>query len=206
MVIGMNINRLAGGIAFLALLLGPSVSGTATAPISKEQAVNLERKIDEIASNGASDPVRPKKTVISDPEVASYLAFNGKGKIPHGLTQPQISMLGSGNVAGRVLVDIDEFKRQRASAGFMDPLTYISGQVPLTARGILRTRNGKGEFQLGSAEIYTVPVPKPLLQELVSFFSRTPNNPTGFNLDEPFDLPAKIREVVVNRGEALIVQ
>jgi hypothetical protein len=49
-------------------------------------------------------------------------------------------------------------------------------------------------------------LPKPLLQELVTFFSRTPDNPNGFNIDAPFNLPAKIREVVVNRGDAVVVQ
>jgi hypothetical protein len=78
--------------------------------------------------------------------------------------------------------------------------------VPLTARGVLHTRGGKGQFQLASAEIHGVPVPKPIVQELVSFFSRTPEKPNGFNLDAPFNLPAKIREIIVNPGEAFLVQ
>jgi hypothetical protein len=44
------------------------------------------------------------------------------------------------------------------------------------------------------------------LQELVTFFSRTKENPRGINIDEPFILPAKIREVLVNRGEAIVIQ
>jgi len=44
------------------------------------------------------------------------------------------------------------------------------------------------------------------VQELVTFFSRTPENPRGFDIDAPFNLPAKIREVVVNQGEAVVVQ
>jgi hypothetical protein len=71
---------------------------------------------------------------------------------------------------------------------------------------VLRTQEGKGRFYLASAEILGVPLPKPILQELVTFFSRTPENPNGFNIDAPFNLPAKIREVAVNRGEAVVVQ
>jgi hypothetical protein len=44
------------------------------------------------------------------------------------------------------------------------------------------------------------------LQEIVSFFSRSEENPRGINIDEPFNLPAKIREVIVNSGEAIVVQ
>jgi hypothetical protein len=188
------------------LLAGLASSGIAAVHLSKEQGDALERKIDEIAKNGSSNPLQPKKTLISEREVASYLAFNGKDKIPRGLANPEISMLGNGNLAGRVFVDIDEFKRQRGSGGFMDPLSYVSGQVPLTARGVLTSRDGRGQFQLGSAEILGVPLPKPILQELVGFFSRTPEYPRGFNIDEPFNLPAKIRQVAVNQAEALVVQ
>jgi hypothetical protein len=50
------------------------------------------------------------------------------------------------------------------------------------------------------------PLPKPVLQELVSFFTRTRENPAGLNLDAPFNLPAKIRELIINRAEGVVVQ
>ena len=146
------------------------------------------------------------KTIITESETNSYLAFNLQDKIPKGLTNPHIHMLENGQLTGRVLVDIDEFKRNRQPNGFMDPLSYISGQVPVTARGILRTSAGKGQFYLASAEIVGFPLPKQILQELVSFFSRSRDNPDGFDIDAPFNLPAKIREIIVNRGEATIGQ
>jgi hypothetical protein len=146
------------------------------------------------------------KTIITESEANSYLAFNLQDKIPKGLTNPQIHMLENGQIAGRVLVDIDEFKRNRQSNGVMDPLNYLSGQVPVTARGTLRTSAGKGQFQLASAELMGFPLPKPVLQELVSFFSRSRDYPGGFDLDAPFNLPAKIRDAVINRGQTALVQ
>ncbi|HET8562971.1 MAG TPA: hypothetical protein VFM35_03745, partial [Candidatus Binatia bacterium] len=139
-------------------------------------------------------------------EVNSYLGFNMKDKIPQGLRHPQITIVGEGRLAGRIFVDLDDFKRQRSSGGFMDPLNYVSGRVPVAARGVLRTREGKGQFELSSADIRGIPLPKPVVQELVTFFSRTPENPRGFDLDAPFDLPARIRELLINRGEAVVVQ
>jgi hypothetical protein len=189
-----------------ALLLTGAVSVAEPLETSKEQADRLERKIEEIDKNATADPVRSKKTPMSELEINSYLNFNLKEKIPSGLTNPQISLSGNGNVGGRVFVDIDQFKRHRGSGGIIDPLNYLSGRVPLTARGVLRTTAGQGQFRLISAEIHRVPVPKPLLQELVSFFSRTQGNPRGMNIDEPFNLPAKIREVIVNPREAIVVQ
>jgi hypothetical protein len=45
-----------------------------------------------------------------------------------------------------------------------------------------------------------------LLQEIVSFYTKTAESPAGFSLDQPFDLPQKIRQVDLQRGSATIVQ
>jgi len=202
----MMLKRLRHHFFSLLLLLGMAGSTMAALQPSKEKGDSLARKIDAINKNAATEPVRSKSTPMSELEVNSYLAFNVKDKIPRGLANPEVRIVGDGQLAGRVYVDMDEFKRHRSSGGLWDPLSYITGQVPLTARGVLRTKDGKGQFQLASAEIHGVPLPKPIVQELVSFFSRTPENPQGFNLDAPFNLPAKIRDVAVNHGEALVAQ
>jgi hypothetical protein len=194
--------------AFLLVVFALSLSGenTQAAQPSKEDGDRLQQKIDEIARNGAANPVAPKKTSVTENEVNSYLTFNLKEKLPRGLTSPEVTMVGAGSLAGRVLVDFDEFNRQRKARGFMDPFSYLSGKVPVSARGLLRTTNGKGQFQLESADVRGVPLPKPLVQELVRFFSRTAENPQGIDIDAPFALPANIREIAVNRGEAVVVQ
>jgi hypothetical protein len=76
----------------------------------------------------------------------------------------------------------------------------------LTARGFFQTNEGRGQFHLESAEILRVPLPKPILEELVRYFSRSPERPNGIDIDAPFDLPAKIRKIETGRGEAVIVQ
>jgi hypothetical protein len=45
-----------------------------------------------------------------------------------------------------------------------------------------------------------------LLQEIISHYSRSAANPSGLSLDDPFALPARIREIQVERGQAIIVQ
>jgi hypothetical protein len=193
--------------SLLAILLTLTLTGlSAFAAVSKQEGDRLQRKIDEIMKNGSATPVAARKTPVTESELNSYLAFNLKEKIPHGLSNPEVYMLGDGRLAGRVFVDLDEFKRQHRSSGFMDPFNYLSGRVPAVARGALSTSGGRGQFKLGSAEILGVLLPKPILQELVSFFSRSPENPRGFDLDSPFDLPAKIRELTVNRGETIVIQ
>ena len=63
-----------------------------------------------------------------------------------------------------------------------------------------------GRFQLESAAVGGMPIPKLVLQEIVGYYSRTPQNPSGINLDDPFALPARIREIQVQRGQAIVVQ
>jgi hypothetical protein len=166
----------------------------------------LQHKLDEIADNGATRPAQPRKTPVSENEVNSYLAFNAKDRIPQGLANPEVTIVGDGRLAGRVLVDLDEFKRRRNPQGMLDPLNYVSGKVPVTAQGVLSTQQGRGQFQLTSAHVRGIPLPKPIVQEMVSFFSRTPHNPRGFDLDAPFELPAKIRRIAIGKGEAVVMQ
>jgi hypothetical protein len=173
---------------------------------SRADGDRLQKKIDDIAANGAAARTKPKTTPVSESELNSYLAFNLRNDVPRGLAEPEIVMSGDGSLAGRVLVDIDEFNRNRGPQSVLDPLSYLSGQVPVTARGVLRTHEGRGRFYLSSAELQGVPLPRSVVQELVRYFSRTADNPRGIDMDEPFDLPAKIRRIEVGRGEAVVAQ
>jgi len=76
----------------------------------------------------------------------------------------------------------------------------------VTATGTLTTSNGVGRFELESASAGSIPIPKMFLQEIISHYSRSAENPAGLNLDDPFPLPARIREIQVERGQAIIVQ
>jgi len=202
----MTKKRIAHRILLATLALSFYSADTVAIQRSRQDGDRCQRKIDAIAKNAAAIPVAAKKTPLSENEVNSYLVYNATDKIPRGLTDPEILIVGNGGLSGRLLLDIDEFKRQRTSPGPLDPFAYISGKVPVTARGVLRTRAGRAQFYLESAEILGLPLPKPFIQELVTFFSRTRENPNGFDIDQPFNLPAKIQEVVINRAQAIIVQ
>jgi hypothetical protein len=51
-----------------------------------------------------------------------------------------------------------------------------------------------------------IPVPLSLLQELVTYYTKSPDFPNGVNLNEPFDLPSKIQRIDVDPGRAIVVQ
>ena len=142
---------------------------------------------------------------MTDAEVNSYLKYRAADQIPVGIVNPILTAVGNGRVSGRALVDLDAVRTQK-KRGWTDPMGYLTGKLPVTAVGTLATDNGVGRFQLESAAISGVTIPKAVLQELLSYYSRTPEKPSGINMDDPFELPARIREIRVQQGTALVIQ
>jgi hypothetical protein len=92
------------------------------------------------------------------------------------------------------------------STSWFDPMRLLTGRLPVTATGLLETRDGAGRFVLETATISGVPVPKSVLQRVVSYYSTSPEDPDGIGLDDAFELPAQIVEIRVQAGQALVVQ
>ena len=179
----------------------------AAADISKQQADLFARKVAQIvgqADRGQKPGTR--RTSVSETEVNSWFAYSAAPLLPAGVTEPRLTMVGNGKVAGKALVDLDAIAKRKQSGGTFDLWNLVGGKVPVNVIGTLRTKDGQGSFLLESADISGLPVPKTFLQEVVSYYSRTPNNPRGVNLEDPFALPASIRQIDVGSGQAVIVQ
>lgn len=175
---------------------------------AKQDATRFTAKLAAIVERGQAKPragTAPRTTLITDNELNAYFQHDAKEQIPVGIVDPSIQALGGGRVGGRAIVDLDAVRKQRPR-GWMDPMGYLTGRLPLTATGTLVTKDGVGQFTLESAELAGVSVPKTLIQELLSFYSKTPENPAGIDMDAPFALPAQIREIRVGKAEATVVQ
>lgn len=180
------------------------------ARLTKQDADRFQTKLVRIVEFGNRPPARSaapsaRSTVLSDAEINSYLRFHAQDQIPAGVVDPMLSAVGDGRVAGSAIVDLDAVRKQKPR-GWLDPMGYMTGRLPLKAAGRLNTKDGIGRFELESAEISGVPVPKTLLQELLTYYSTTPDNPAGINMDDPFELPSRIREIQVARGNATVIQ
>ena len=198
--------RVWAGLAIGLLLLSGQQR---TAPrFSKAHGDRFQIKLEKIVALG-NTPRSAKRaaqsTVVSDIEVSSYLRYNAQAQVPVGIVEPILNAHGDGLVSGRAIVDLDAVRKQK-ERGWLDPMGYLSGRLPLSVRGRLTTQNGVGRFALETAELSGVTVPKTLVQELLTFYSRTPEDPDGINMDDPFELPAQIREIRVAPGTATIVQ
>ena len=195
-------------LAGLWLLAGGGVVLRSEIRLSKVDADRMQSKLVLITQFAEASPrARPlsRSTAITEPEVNSYLRFSIADLIPTGVVEPYITIVGDGRLAGRALVDLDAVRNQK-DRGWLDPIGHLSGRLPVTLSGILHARDGAARFDLESAQIAGVPVPKFVLQELVSHYTRTAEKPGGLGLDDTFELPAGIREIRVGRGEAIVVQ
>ena len=194
------------GAALILLAVTLSCSGIETAKPPVESRDQLQEKIDAVIANGEMTPVPAKTTSFSQAEVNTALSVNFKDKIPSGISEPEVRLLGNSRLTARVVVDVDEFKRKRSKRSNAGPLNFFGGKIPVLVRGDLITRGGQGQFKLQSAEVNGIPLPKSLVQEMLATYTRSRSNPNGIDLEKPFDLPVNIREVIVNLSEAVVVQ
>jgi hypothetical protein len=192
---------------FLALAVAGSLAIAApVANVSREQAELFQQKVARIVQQGESKGAEPRQTVVTEGEVNSYLRFKAGDQLPTGVTDPLIAIQSKGRLSGRAVVDLDVIRQKKSSGGWFDPSSYLTGRLPVTAVGVLTTHNGTGRFNLETAAISGVPIPKTLLQEIVSYYTRTADHPAGIDIDAPFELPAEIERIDADSGKAVIVQ
>ena len=195
--------------AILTVCLVAAAELTAFQRYSKQEGDRFQFKLTRIVLFGNTPPTaarqRTQTTEISDDELNSYLRFHAQDQIPQGIVDPTLNALGDGRVGGRVIVDLDAVRKQK-QRGWLDPMGYLSGRLPVTAQGTLTTKDGVGRFELQSAEVSGITVPKSLIQELLTHYSRTAENPAGINMDAPFELPSRIKEIRVGKAQSTIVQ
>jgi hypothetical protein len=177
------------------------------ATVSRESADEFSMKVALIQRQGdMTDRVGTLRTRLTEDELNSWLMYEAQPLLPAGLAQPQITIVGEGQLAAQAIVDLDAVARQRAPSGTFDPFSLISGTVPVTVTGMLHSGDGMARFEVQRAEVAGIPVPVAVLQDLALYYSRTPERPQGVILNDPFPLPAGILQIEVDQGQAIVVQ
>ena len=183
------------------------------AAVSRQQADAFAIKIDAIekhAERAGAKPrgttAAPRRTPVTESEINSWFTYHAAEVLPDGLTQPSLTIGLNGRVSGTATVDLDAIRRSRASGNTFDIWNLLGGRVPVTVAGVVRTRAGRARFELEEASIRGFAVPRLVVQELVAYYSRTPDHPAGHRLDEEFELPASIDRIETSPGSAVVVQ
>jgi hypothetical protein len=192
-------------------LLSTLVVPLRAATVSRQSAEEFAQKIALIQrqADGPASPARAgaRRTRLTEDELNSWFMYRAQPVLPAGVSQPQVTILGEGRLAGQAIIDLDAVaKRRSSSGGAFDPLSLIGGKVPVSVSGILHTRDGMARFEVQRAEMSGVPVPVTVLQEVLTYYSRSDERPQGVRLADVFSLPANIRQIEVGEGQAVVVQ
>jgi len=189
------------------LLAAVVLAGSVTADVLTPQlAAAFEKKVVLVQKQADAKAAKERPTAFTQAETNSYLKYNAGPLIPTGLTQPEITMLGNGRVSGKAIVDLDVVRQKQSSGGWLDPTSYLTGKLLVTARGRVVTWDGKGKVELESAEVSGITIPKSFLNQMVNYFTRTADNPGGSTLDDTFDLPTNIRRIDVQPARFIVYQ
>jgi hypothetical protein len=205
-------------VAFLGVLLVTPATLTgslsiglsaATDPaIARRDADAFKLKVSEITRRGGVAPTATDhaRTTVTESEVNGYLSMELGNDLPDGVVSPTVTLLGQGRTTGQAVVDLDRVRQGMGATGVLNPLRYLRGRLPVVATGTIESRDGVARLQFESATVSGVRVPKVVIQQIVGYYSRSARFPSGVNLDDPFTLPARIREIQVERGQAIVVQ
>jgi len=183
------------------VLLGAASLSATGAPPTKRESASFQQKIDALKKQTPK-----RRTVVTESELASYFMFDAAKDLPVGIIQPSIRVIGPGKLSGSAVVDLDAVRKASPPTSLLDPKNLLVGRVPLSAVATFTGVNGQGRFLLESAKIGNLPLPKLLLDEIASYYSRSETRPQGFTTEDPWPLPAGIREIRITPGQAIIIQ
>ena len=174
--------------------------------LTPQLAAAFEKKVILVQKQSGVKAAKERPTAFTQAETNSYLKYKAGDLIPVGLTQPEITLLGNGVVSGKAIVDLDVVRQKQSSGGWLDPTSYLTGKLLVTARGRVVTWDGKGKVELESAEVSGISIPRSFVNQMVNFFTRTEDNPGGSTLDDTFELPTNIRRIDVQPARFIVHQ
>jgi hypothetical protein len=192
------------------LVVGAGLVALRAAGVSEQQADAFAKKMALVTQQGVSTATArtstPRRTSFSEGELNSWFAYRSQEVLPAGVSEPRVTIVGDGRLKAVATVDLEAVGKRRTTGGALDPWSYLGGRLPVTVTGVLRTQDGTGRFDLEEAAVSGVPIPKSVMQQIVSYYSRTDTTPEGVRLDDGFPLPAKIKQIEVGQGQAVVVQ
>lgn len=166
----------------------------------------FEEKIVLVQQQAQTPSKTPRSTSFSESELNSYLRFNASNLLPTGLTEPSITLIGNGRIIARGVVNLDIVRQKQSSGSWFDPTSYLTGKLPVSATGTIVSGEGQGRFDFEKVEVSGVLVPKALLAQMVTFFTRTANNAQGSSIDDTYELPARTQRISVDAGRFSVIQ
>lgn len=184
--------------------VGQPVRPPAPAGLSWDDSDQLSTTVARIERRLRSGrPAANQTLVVTERQLNSYVNLALGPKVPAAVSDLRLSLL-PGGVGARAMLDLDRVKGKVPSGAVSGMLALLSGTVPVEMRGRLAAANGTGRIEVQEASVGGVGLPPSLVAQLVAMSTRTEKNPQGFDIQAPFDLPWKARQVRFEAGRALV--
>lgn len=205
-------DRLSLALVLAVVIFGASAfthAGGAQAPTTSDND-RMEAALVAIMTRAGAPVVKgktpaPLRTTFADKELNAWLLADGKDNVPTGLLSPTVTFLGAGKLTAKAVADLDAVRKSK-QRGMFDPMNLLTGLVPVTLNGTLTGSGGMATFDVQSASLGTWPLPRTVLQELIAYYSKSEDYPEGITLGKPFALPAAVKQLLIARGTATVVQ
>lgn len=191
-------------LALLCVAAATSVAAQSSVQAQADAAYAKLQTVMRAVTGAPPAAAAARRTVFSQTEMNAYLRFKATW-LPTGLTEPSVTFIGGNKIATLVTADLDGV-RKKSSGGWFDPTSYLSGRLPVYVTGTLSTAAGRGRFALERATVDGIPVPRLFIDELLAYYTRSADNPSGMRLEEPFELPSEIERIDVTTGQATVIQ
>jgi hypothetical protein len=175
---------------------------------TRAEADEMHAKIARVAARATAPRdagVPPLRTTFTNREINAYFVHYGPEFLPPGIAEPRVTIGADGRITARAMADLDAVRLAR-ERGFLDPLAYLRGSLEVVTVGRFEGEDGLGVIRFVSASVAGIEVPRTVAQELLRFYTRTPERPDGLAFDEPFPLPARLRTVSAANGMLTLVQ
>jgi hypothetical protein len=188
----------------VALAAALTVPVFAADPPSRRDADLLKQKLAGIVESAVA--AHSRSTVVPEAELNAYLVHEMASHLPRAVTEPSVTLVGGGRLVARAVVNLERVRDDLSAAAPLGSAGLLGGQLPLEVRGTLHAKDGLARLELESASIGGVPVPTALVAQIVPYYTQSPRYPSGVRLDDAFELPARIQEIQIERGRAIVVQ
>jgi len=192
----------------LAVLLAAQAAGTPRTALSKEQAEAFAQKLESLRDRPSSRPGKSgdarDSVIVTEGEINSYVNYTLGPTLPAGLSDIEIQ-LDRDRLHATGSVDMDEVKKEIGNLSPWNPISLLSGQVPVELSGrYLAAEDGFGRIEVQEARAAGVNIPIAMVEQMVAGATRTSSDPDGFDIHAPFRLPPPVRRVRVMPGRALL--
>lgn len=142
-------------------------------------------------------------THFSEEEIAQFLSDSNY--VPDSMRDIEITLARDNRFIASSVIDLDHIEVPR-SDDLLNPMNYLQGQLPMVMKAAVYSDAGRGRLEIERVELAGIELPDALVREMVARYTRSANNPGGWDIDAFYAFPYRIEEVRVDSGEVIVVQ